>query len=269
MVEKVPIITLTTDFGESDHYVASIKGVILWINPNITIVDITHNVNPHDVLEAAFILKNVYRFFPPWSIHLIVVDPDVGSSRRPIIACTENHYFICPDNGILTFVLEEDPLVSAYEITAEHYRRGTVSSTFHGRDIFAPAAAWLSRGLSPTNIGQEITDVKRIEVPAPVILDGARIIGRVIHIDRFGNVIVNVNIDFPQRIDKDILNKKIIIKSGNVTIAEFKKNYSEGEAGKPFFLVNSSNFLEIAMYRSPAASVLSLKRGSEVQIEIE
>ncbi len=269
MQEKTPIITLMTDFGESDHYVAAMKGVILWISPDVTLVDITHNVKPHDVLEAAFILKNAYRFFPPRSIHLVVVDPEVGSSRRPILVSTENHYFICPDNGVLTFVLEEETLLAAYEITAEHYRRRTVSETFHGRDIFAPAAAWLSRGLKAEHIGEQIKDVKRIDIPAPIALDGNRISGQILHIDRFGNAILNVNIDFLERVDKDVLNKKIQIKSGSVTLTDFKKNYAEGEPGKPFFLLNSSNFLEIAMNKSPAASIMLLKRGSEVQIEIE
>jgi S-adenosylmethionine hydrolase len=269
MAEKAPIITLITDFGENDHYVASMKGVMLWINPVINIVDITHNVIPHDIFEAAFILKNAYRYFPPHSIHMIIVDPEVGSSRRPILVCTDNHQFICPDNGLLTMVLEEETVIKAYEITAQHYRRGIVSDTFHGRDIFAPAAAWLSKGLGAQNLGDEISDIKRIEIPAPVLLDGSRINGQVIHIDRFGNAILNVNIDFLQRIDTEILKRKIRIKSGNVILTEFKKNYSEGETGKPFFLLNSSNFLEIAMNRSSAASILLLKRGSEIQIEIE
>ncbi|MEW5806993.1 MAG: SAM-dependent chlorinase/fluorinase [Acidobacteriota bacterium] len=269
MEERPPIITMITDFGSDDHYVGSMKGVILWINPSVNIVDITHNVRPHDIMEGAFILKNTYSYFPPSTVHLVVIDPEVGTARRPIVVRTEHHYFVCPDNGILTFVLAGESVILAHEITAGHYRRASISPTFHGRDVFAPAAAWLSRGMNLSNFGDEIQDLKKIELPVPRILNDGRILGQVIHIDRFGNAILNVNLDFLHQIDMDILNRPIRIKSGNTIITELKKTYAEGEPGKPFFLLNSSNFLEIAMNKSPAASILTLRRGSEVQIEIE
>lgn len=269
MDESIPTITLTTDFGMEDHYVASIKGVMLWINPKANVVDITHNIPPHDILEAAFIINNAYRHFPPKSIHIIVVDPGVGSARRPLLVCTENHFFVAPDNGVLTFILEQEHIEESYELSAKHYWRGIPSETFHGRDIFAPVAGWLSKGILPNNFGEAADNLKKIEIPTPKPLDDRRILGKVIHIDRFGNAVLNVDMDYLIRMDRDILKSSFRLKSGNVTISDFKKNYSEAEPGKPFFLFNSSNYLEIAMNQSPAASILNLKRGSEILIEIE
>lgn len=269
MNEAIPLITLTTDFGTEDHYVAAIKGVILWINPAVNIVDVTHEVPPHDVMEAAFIINNAYRFFPPNSIHIIVVDPGVGSSRRPLLVCTDHHKFIAPDNGVLSLILDQEHIVEAYELTSKHYWRGVASDTFHGRDIFAPVASWLSKGTRPRNFGEAAENLKKIDFPAPKNLDDKRILGTVIHVDRFGNAIINVDMDHLISLNRDILQNSLKLKSGNLTIADFKKTYSEGEPGKPFFLINSSNYLEIAMNQSPAASVLNLKRGAEVLIEIE
>ncbi len=269
MNERIPIITLTTDFGMNDHYVAAIKGVILWINPHINIVDITHTIPAHDILEAAFIINNAYPHFPPKSIHIIVVDPGVGSSRRPLLVCTDNHFFVAPDNGVLTFILEQEHVSESYELTAQHYWRGVASDTFHGRDIFAPVAGWLSKGTQPKNFGEAIDNLKKIEIPVPKRIDDHRIMSEIIHIDYFGNAVLNVNMDYLIGMDREIFKNSFRLKSGNVIIADFKKTYSEGEPGKPFFLFNSSNFLEIAMNKTPAASILNLKRGSEVLIEIE
>jgi S-adenosylmethionine hydrolase len=269
MREATPTITLTTDFGTADHYVAAIKGVILWINPAVNIVDITHDIPPHDIFEAAFIIKNAYQYFPPDSIHITVVDPGVGSNRRPLLICTDHHHFLAPDNGVLTFILEHEHIVEAYELTAKHYWRGIASDTFHGRDIFAPVAGWLSKGTRPRNFGEPTNAPVKIKVPTPQNLDEKRILGTIIHIDRFGNAVLNVDMDHMISLNRDILKNSLKLKSGNVTITDFKKTYAEGEQGKPFFLFNSSNHLEIAMNQSSAASTLNLKRGSEVLIEIE
>ncbi len=153
MAGRIPIITLLTDYGTRDHFVGSMKGVIHSINPQVNVIDISHEVAPQDIIEAAFLIRSCYTYFPPLTIHVVVVDPSVGSSRKPILVSTENHFFVAPDNGVLSLVYEIDPPTSVVEISAEHYLLPEISKTFHGRDIFAPAAAWLSKGTDISNFG--------------------------------------------------------------------------------------------------------------------
>src|SRR5678815_1388608 len=189
---RVPIITLTTDFGNSDHYVAAVKAAMLTVSTQIAIVDITHEIPAHDVLEAGWVLRNTYAAFPKWTVHLAVVDPGVGTSRRPIIAVTETSYFIGPDNGIFSYVFEVEPPVKVIELTAAHYFRAGVSPTFHARDIFGPVAAHLARGIDSSNFGDAVENIVRLDLPRPKVTPEGAIRATVAHVDRFGNVILNV-----------------------------------------------------------------------------
>jgi len=185
------IITLTTDYGVKDAFTASMKGVILKINPQAQIVDITNEISPQDIWEAAFTLRSAYSHFPKGTVHLAVVDPGVGSGRRPIIVVTESFYFVGPDNGLFTLIYQEAERIRVHHITSAHYYLPNPGPTFHGRDIFAPVAGWLAKGIPSGNFGDEITDYVKMNIPVPKISQNS-IEGHVVHIDRFGNIITNI-----------------------------------------------------------------------------
>ncbi len=166
------IITLTTDYGLNDHLVGTLKGVILKINPEATIVDITHSVAPFDLLDGALSIGSAYAYFPARTIHVVVVDPGVGTERRPLLVTANNQYYVAPDNGVLSMIFEREEDTVVRHITAEHYYLQPVSKTFHGRDIFAPVAAWLSKGWQTASMGEEITDFKKFAMPKPKSADG-------------------------------------------------------------------------------------------------
>src|ERR1700747_1614430 len=183
-----PIITLTTDYGTNDHLVGTLKGVILKINPEVTIVDITHNVAPFDLLDGALAIGSGYSFFPPRTIQFVVVNPGVGTDRRPLLVTAGNQYFIAPDNGVLSMVYEREPDLIVRHANAEHYYLQPVSKTFHGRDVFAPVAAWLSKNWQPASMGEDITDFKRFALPRPKSSEGT-LKGIVMRVDTFGNLV--------------------------------------------------------------------------------
>jgi S-adenosylmethionine hydrolase len=193
---REPIISLTTDFGEHDPFVGIMKGVILGINPSVQIVDLCHQVPAHRILEASFLLNSSYRYFPFGTIHVVVVDPGVGSRRRPILVQTPQFFFVAPDNGVLSYLYQEQPDLQVFHLTESRYFRPEISQTFHGRDIFAPAAAWLSTGLSPHALGPRIQDYLQLEVPEPRCLAPHVFEFQIIHIDTFGNLITNIGQDF-------------------------------------------------------------------------
>jgi S-adenosylmethionine hydrolase len=182
------IITLTTDFGGKDGFAASMKGVILKINPLTQIIDISNEINPQDIWEAAYTLRTAYSQFPKGTVHVAVVDPGVGSGRRPIIAVTESYYFVGPDNGLFTLIYREAERIRVHHITSTHYYLPNPGPTFHGRDIYAPVAGWLAKGIPSGNFGDEITDYVKMNIPTPRISQNG-IDGHVVHIDRFGNII--------------------------------------------------------------------------------
>src|SRR5437773_4362934 len=183
-----PVLALVTDFGNRDHYAGTMKGVALGICPDATLVDITHEVPPHDVAAGALELAACYRYFPPGTVFLVVVDPGVGSARRGIAVDVGDYKFVAPDNGVLTLVLDEAPARKIVELTERRYARPTVSRTFEGRDRFAPAAAWLAKGIQLSALGRPVADVQRIEIPLPEI-SADSIAGAVLRIDRFGNLV--------------------------------------------------------------------------------
>jgi Uncharacterized conserved protein len=266
MNNRTPIITLLTDFGTQDHFAAAMKGVMYKINPNIEIVDISHEVAPHDTLEAGFLLRSCYSYFPSRTIHVVVVDPTVGSSRKALIVATDNYYFLAPDNGVLSLIYDVEEVSGVVEITAEHYILSDVSKTFHGRDIFAPAAAWLSKDIDISNFGDPVEEYVKLSLPKAKMVGESLLKGAVIHVDRFGNLITNIS-------QTDLEEARAKIKGGNLTVVIAKQEikglkqfYAEGQKGEFIALFGSTNFLEIAQNQGSAAKALGLIRGAEVGV---
>jgi hypothetical protein len=248
------IITLTTDFGLSDPFVGIMKGVILKIAPDAQVVDICHDIHSYDILEAVFLIENSYRYFPEGTIHVVVVDPGVGSARRPLAAASNGYKFVAPDNGVLSAVFED----RAYHITNSEFFLKPVSRTFHGRDIFAPVAAHLARGISIESLGPRVVDFVRSPLPKPYV-QGGKLVGIALHIDKFGNVITNL-----RRAD---LGPNFAIKIADISIERLCANFSEAEAGELFVLEGSTGYIEIALNQGSAASRLNIKRGAEIEVE--
>jgi S-adenosyl-L-methionine hydrolase (adenosine-forming) len=262
-----PIVTLTTDFGLSDHFVGTMKGVMLRINPALQFVDISHQLDSYNISGAAFTLGLAYSYFPDNTIHLAVVDPGVGSSRRAIVARARGYLFVAPDNGLLSLVYEREPECEVREITAEHYFLKPVSHTFHGRDIFAPVAAWLSKGIAPENFGERITDYCRLELPRPQRTDAQHFRATVLKADRFGNLITNLApADAPELFLEPSPSFRLAIQ-GRI-VGRLYRSYSAGGSGELFAILGSSGYLEVCMNRASAASALQAGPGTEVTLEL-
>lgn len=257
------VITLMTDFGTNDHFVGVMKGVILNINPKVRIVDITHAIPPQDVHSAAFLLDSTYRYYPDGTIHVIVVDPGVGSRRRGIICQTDTAYFVCPDNGILSYVLGNDTAHRLVALSNSDYWLPEVSNTFHGRDIFAPVAAHLSRGISLSQFGDTVNNVARQPVHIPQVTKTA-IVGSVIWVDHFGNLITNLSCDMLESFGMD---SGYVIRAGSAEIRQLNSAYADSEKGECLAIIGSSGFLEISVNQGSAAHVLGLKRNDEIEIQ--
>jgi len=268
------IITLTTDFGLTDAYVAAMKGVILGINPRAKIIDICHTIAPQNISQAAFVLNTAYKFFPERTIHVVVVDPEVGTGRRAIILRTHGFDFIAPDNGVLSYIMEPFvkerlspaqrqvtlPLeLEAVSITKPEFWRTPVSSTFHGRDIFAPIAARLSLGTSPEEFGDVINSITLLPETRPYQESEDTLAGRIIHADRFGNLITNFK-------REDLPEEPFIVEVGNRSISGLRRTYAEGEG--LLALIGSSGYLEIAVKGGSALDFLGVAVGSEVRIKL-
>ena len=263
-----PIVTLTTDFGLNDHFVGTMKGVILKIVPNAEIVDICHSVQAFDILDGALALAQAYFYFPPRTVHLVVVDPGVGSARRPIIANSEEQNFVAPDNGVLSLMYAREERLSVRHITSEHYFLQPISNTFHGRDIFAPVAAYLAKGVDHEKFGEEITDFVRFNAPRPKPTDANTIRGVVLRVDRFGNLITNfAPQDAPALFQQMPPAFKIIV--GKREISVMRSNYAEGAPGEVFGILGSMGYLEIVANRSSAAQLVGSGKGTEVQLILE
>jgi len=271
------IITLTTDFGLSDAYVAAMKGVILGINPEVTLVDICHTIKPQNTSQAAFVLSTAYQFFPQKTIHLVVVDPGVGTERRAIILRTPSADFIAPDNGVLSYVIQElsaepatdndspwqrelEPKLEAVEITKSQFWRTPVSPTFHGRDIFSPVAALLSLGFPPINFGETIMSLTMLPLPQVQHRPNGSLVGHVLHIDNFGNLITNIrNSDLPST------KESVTIEIGDQVISELSRTYAEGKG--LLALIGSSGYLEVSLRGGSASAFLDAEIGSEVKLK--
>ena len=263
-----PIITFTSDFGGSDYYVGAVKGSILSVCPETRLVDITHEVGAHDVMEGAFQLLCTYSCFPPKAIHLAVVDPGVGSKRRGIIVATNRYYFVGPDNGIFSLVCSRERVSHVVSIESEHYFRKPVAPTFHARDIFGPVAAWIARGTQVTNFGPETKDYEQLTLPGIRKLGEKRLEGSILHIDRFGNIITNLS---PQEVRRSLRTESPpawFLLNGQKTHRHYRF-YSEAGPDEVFSLVGSSGYFEIAALKQPAAQVLNARRGTKIELEVE
>lgn len=268
MASTQRLITFTTDFGTSDHYVGTMKGVIYNINPAAQIVDISNSVHSYDVLDGALTIAQAYQYFPADTIHLVIVDPGVGSSRRPLVVNTGKHTFVAPDNGVLSLVYEREERISARHITAEHYYLQPVSQTFHGRDVFAAVVGWLSKGVEGAKFGEEITDFVRFAAPKPKPVSDKLMKGVILKVDKFGNLITNITPkEVPQLFQPEAPSFKILI--GKHEITRMRTSYAEGAAGEVFGILGSMGFLEIATHRGAAARVVGADKGSDVGILFE
>jgi hypothetical protein len=260
-----PIITLTTDFGSNDHFIGAMKGVILSIVPEAQIVDICHSVQAFDVLDGALTISQAYSYFPTRTVHVVVVDPGVGTARRPIVASCDKYHFVAPDNGVLSLVYAREERMHVRHITSQHYFLQPVSNTFHARDIFSPVAAYLAKEVDSLKFGEEVEDYVRFSAPKPKAVDEHRLRGVVLKVDRFGNLVTNIT---PQ--DAPILfgstGKVFKIVVGNREITEIHSAYAEGAPGEVIGILGSMGFLEIAANRGAAAQLTGAGKGSDVTI---
>lgn len=261
---KRPVITLLTDFGLADHYVAAMKGVIVGICPEARLIDISHEIRPFAIAEAAWTLAQAWKCFPRGTTHLAVVDPGVGGARRPIVAEVAGHRFVAPDNGLLGMILAGDRSAKIREISAMRYFRQPVSQTFHGRDIFAPVAAHLAGGLAPARLGARISDPVVGSFTKPTRLGPGHWTGTVLKIDRFGNVITNLDWETFQ----GLAGTPFRLRIGRRTVTQFFSTYDGAVAGRPFALKGSSGYIEVSLNQSDAASFLSVIAGSSFDLRL-
>lgn len=246
------VITLTTDFGIRDHYVGAMKGVIATLAPRVSVFDITHGIPEFDVSEGAFAIAQAYRFYPLGTVHVVVVDPGVGSLRRPIAVAAEGHLFIAPDNGVLSQVLESAESFEA-RLLASRHGHGSLSHTFHGRDLFAPAGARMATGLPFEEVGDRVSDPFRL--PSVAVTQGA---GRVLHVDDFGNVVTSFQDgDLPERTG---------LKVGSFTVRLRSTSYATVPEGQLFLLSGSSGYVEVSLNRGSAADTLGVRAGAPVTL---
>jgi len=257
------VITLLTDFGLRDHFAGVLKGSVLSVCPEAQVVDITHEVTAFDILEAAFQLAQSWRYFPAGSIHVVVVDPGVGSNRRPIVAEAAGHLFVAPDNGVLSMVYAEEEHVVRHA-SEERFFRHPVSQTFHGRDVFAPIAGHLASGVAAAEFGPVIEDYLRLPLEKPVRTARRGWTGAVLKIDRFGNLITNFRADEFAR----VYQQDFEVLAGLRAIEKVERNYASSSPGEVFFIEGSSGYFEIAASQASAAKILGCGVGAPVELRL-
>lgn len=263
MPTAISVITLLTDFGDRDYFVASMKGVILGINPQARIVDLSHAVTPHQVEEAAYLVKAACKYFPDGTVHVAVVDPGVGSTRRPLLVTTSRHFFVAPDNGLLSFIYQEETGVEVRQIENKQYRLDSEGTTFDGRDLFAPAAAWLTKGQQPGSYGKLIQDYVKLPLTEPKWQGGA-LVGTVVYVDHFGNLISNLTPFHVKDVQGRTRRSDVSIRIGGVTIDGLLRHYSQGSADTPHALINSNGQVEVFVKEGSAAKTLNVSRGETI-----
>ena len=256
-----PVIALLTDFGTRDHYAGAMKGVVLGICPDATLVDISHDLPAHDVLAGTLELAAAYRYFPGGTVFLVVVDPGVGSARRGIAVEAGDYRFVAPDNGVLTAVLDEHPAKRVVELTERRYARPTVSRTFEGRDRFAPAAAWLAKGIDLAALGRPAGAIHRLDIPQPLV-EADRIAGTVLRVDRFGNLVTNID----RKTFEKLAGGPLDIRVGTHQVSRVVSTYTDASPGDVCALFGSTDHLEIAANGASAATDLDLGRGASVHV---
>jgi S-adenosylmethionine hydrolase len=257
-----PIVALLTDFGTVDHYVGAMKGVLLGICPDATLVDLTHDIPPHDVLTAALELAATCRYFPPATIFLVVVDPGVGSGRRGVALEAGDYRFVAPDNGVLTCVLGDLKAKRSVELTERRYARPTVSRTFEGRDRFAPAAGWLAKGVDLAALGRPLATLTRLDVPSPRVATEC-LAGEVMRVDRFGNLVTNID---RRTFEQFRGSAGIRVEAGPHSVERLVSTYADAPPGAVCALFGSTDHLEIACNGASAHARLALGRGAEVRV---
>ena len=258
-----PIVTLTTDFGLVDHFVGVMKGVILGICPRARLVDISHGVTPYEIPEGAYLIAQAYRYFPKKTVHLVVVDPGVGTSRRPILVEAAGQYFVGPDNGVLSLVYSQEK-AKVRLIANDRFFLSPVSRTFHGRDIFSPVAAHLAAGLAPAKMGKLIEDYFRPNFEKPQRAGKRTWIGRILKIDRFGNIVTNFHVnEFP-----DLERKDFALSIGPSQIGVMAHNYAECGPGEPFLIEGSTGYIEVSVSQGSAAKQLGCETGAPAELMV-
>ena len=258
---RLPILTLTTDFGLSDHYVGTMKGVILGICPKAQIVDIGHEVSPFEITEGAYLIAQAYRYFPPKTVHVVVVDPGVGTARRPILMEAAGQYFIAPDNGVLAMIYTREQ-ARIRLISNEKYFLHPVSRTFHGRDIFSPVGAHIAAAVPPSRMGKRIEDYLRPAFQKPHRTGKRTWSGRILKIDRFGNIITNFHSeDFP-----DLEKRNFAMVIGPQETSVLARTYAECGAGELFVIVGSSGYLEVSVSQGSAARKIGCESGALAEL---
>jgi S-adenosylmethionine hydrolase len=262
------IITLTTDFGTADEYAGIMKGVILSLNPSAVIVDITHQIDQQDLVQAAYLIYSSYRYFPKGTVHVVVVDPTVGSDRKIIAIKIMDHIFLAPDNGVLTLLINEGNIHSITRIENTRYFLDPVSRTFHGRDIFAPVSAHLSMGVSIEKLGppDAYKNLKCLSIPEPYFSDNGELVGSIVSIDHFGNLITNIHLDNLEKFDAAVPGKKLCINAGRENISGLSSYYSSAAQGHPIAIIGSRGYLEISINGGNAANHFMLEKDDVVRI---
>jgi len=258
------IITLTTDFGECDHYVAMMKGVILSVNPDATIIDVTHQIPSHSIKEGSLIIKASYTYFPSGTVHVGVVDPGVGGTRRPIAILVDNHFFVGPDNGLFSPIIETQRHPDVIHLKEKKYWMHNISPTFHGRDIFAPAAAHLSLGVNPFSMGEKIDNPTHLASPLPQ-KNNSDLVGEIIRVDHFGNLITNIT---EEHLGPFLTAKELTIRIGRVTLKKISTTYNDVPEGQPLALIGSSHLLEIAVNMGRATDYFSQDTVIGTKVEV-
>jgi hypothetical protein len=259
-----PVVAFLSDFGTRDHYAGTLKAVVLSVCPDATLIDIGHEIPAHDVLAGALELAACYRYFPVGTIFLVVIDPGVGSSRRGIAADCGDYKFVAPDNGVLSAVFRDTPPRKVIELTERKYARPTVSRTFEGRDRFAPAAGWLAKGIALVSMGKSISNYHVIDLPRPEVTKD-HIAGEVMRVDRFGNLITNID---RRSLEQFANGKPIGITIGDRKIERIVATYAEAPSGELCALFGSTDHLEIALNAGDAATNLGLGRGTKAQVRL-
>ncbi len=262
-MNKSPIVTFTTDFGLQDHYVGTMKGVVLNICPEAILVDICHEVPPYDIVSGALTIAAAYKYFPAGTVHVLIVDPGVGGVRRPIIAEVSSQTFVCPDNGLLSLVLDQEGDVAVRHATSDRYFLHPVSNTFHGRDIFSPVAAHIAAGVPVDSLGPLIKDYVELAIATPTLAMG-NIQGSVLKIDRFGNVVTNITPG--HLVDAFGAGTPFVVRIAGCAISDIRTSYAGAPQGQLFAIFGSMGRLEISANQSSAAALLGVKPGTVVEV---
>ncbi len=265
MASAISVITLLTDFGDQDYFVGSMKGVILGINPQARIVDLSHHVPAHRIEAAAYVLKASYGYFPDGTVHVAVVDPGVGSSRRALLVSTTRYHFVAPDNGLLSYIIQDELGVEVRQIENKQYRLDSEGATFDGRDLFAPAAAWLTKGQHPGSYGRLIQDYVRLPIAEPSV-EAKTLTGQIIYVDHFGNLISNIAKLHLRELQGTTRKSTFSLRIAGLTMDGLKASYSGGEKSAPSALINSNGQVEVFVKEGSAAELLKCGIGEKVEM---